>query len=205
MLSVRLTTVRFVEMVRLVSVKAIVKVKAAVISTKNSSMEMNILKTAKFYLRVLGCLPIEPNPFHPNWIKKLPINRIHITLGFILLLKHLFSVLWFWKYEAKTPTDQTQSGFFVFRAVLCLVLYLQLIRQRENLVDLVTSLETMIAASTNIHRERHSFYSFSKRDFRFHFVQFSGFCFNFRTSTFFSLSRNRRKRPPIHSNDHQNY
>lgn len=115
---------------------------------------MDVLRTAKFHLRVLGCLPIESNSSQPKWIKMLPINRIHISLGCILLVHHLVSIVWFWKYEAKTLTDQTQSGFFAFRAMLCLVLYIQLIRQRQQLIDLVTSLETIIAASMHFHGER---------------------------------------------------
>lgn len=106
---------------------------------------MDILQTVKFHLRVIGCLPIELPSSVPHWCRKIPINQIHTGSGCFLLTYNLISILWFWQYETKTQSDRSGVGFFLFRAVLSLVLYVQLIRERQRLAELIAAMEQMIA------------------------------------------------------------
>lgn len=108
---------------------------------------MNVLETMKSLLRVLGCIPDKLPSSITIWIKQVPIHHIHIILNVILLIHNLISTVWFWQYDTQTQSERLQSSFFVFRSGLCLVLYVQLIRKRQNLADLITLLEEMIEKS----------------------------------------------------------
>lgn len=107
--------------------------------------KMDILKTAKFHLRVLGCLPIDWIP--PFSCSKSLLNRIHICLIFALLIQNLASTIWFWQFEAKSSNDNSNSKFFCLRSFLCLVLYSRLVWQRHRINRLFCSLEETITKS----------------------------------------------------------
>lgn len=49
--------------------------------------------------------------------------------------------------SAETRNERTLFGFFAYRAFLSFLLYLQLIRKRQDIIQLITSLEEIIASS----------------------------------------------------------
>lgn len=122
-------------------------VKISLSDRQLKSSEMDILKTAKFHLRVLGCLPMPIDWTLPFSCSKSLINRIHICVVFALLIQNLASTIWFWQFEAKSSNDNSSSKFFCLRSFLCLVLYSLLVWQRHKINRLFCSLEETIAQS----------------------------------------------------------
>lgn len=114
--------------------------------------KMEILRTLKFHLRALGCMPLELPFSFPFWCRKLPIAEIHIGLMFALLFQNLCSTVWFWLYEAKDFKERSQSGFFCSRSFLSLILYARLVYKRTELIKLITQLEDIVAKSKRIFR-----------------------------------------------------
>lgn len=114
-----------------------------------------VLESAKMHLKILGCLPLPIN--QQNWprrLRKLPINKIHIALVFLILILNFWSTCWFYICEVKTFVDFLESVFWISRAILSLALYSMLIWHKAEFINLFNGLEESVDKSETIKNDR---------------------------------------------------
>lgn len=106
----------------------------------------DILKSIKFHLKMLGCLPFN-NENWPKLCKKIPqdiINSIQIGLIFLILILNLVSTFSYYIHEVKTFIDFSESVFWASRSILSLILYSLLIWYKPELVKFFDDLGEIV-------------------------------------------------------------
>lgn len=108
-----------------------------------SAKTMDVLKSVKRELKIVGCFSTDSTNV-PSWFNQIPFNHIHVGLIFLFLILYLFSGLYFFVIEAKTLIDFSETLFWTSRSVLALVLYIEFIRNKSNLIEFMSDLQDIV-------------------------------------------------------------
>lgn len=105
--------------------------------------QLNVLEPIKLHLKIVGCLPIEPNEL-PKWCRKIPFNRIHIGCVSMILILNFVCTIWFYVGNIHSFADFSESVFWSSRCILSLALYGSFIWYKERFVQLFDDLQAIV-------------------------------------------------------------